>query len=388
LKFRKIIAAESVTEGHPDKICDQISDAILDAILSKDSDARVACEVFVTTGLVLVGGEISTIKEFVIDYDKIVRDTIKKIGYDDSKIGFDYRGCAIINTIHSQSSDISQGVEKGEMEEQGAGDQGIMIGYATNETPEFMPLTIILAHKLTEKLSEVRKKGKLPFLKPDGKSLVAVEYEDNKPIRIEAIVIAAQHTEDVTNKEIEEGIIKEVIYQVIPENLMDSKTKIFINRTGRFVIGGPHGDSGLTGRKIIVDTYGLHSHGGGAFSGKDPSKVDRSASYAARYVAKNIIAAELADKCEIQVSYCIGEPNPLSVNVECFGTEKVHIDKIREAVMKVFDFRPGMIIKNLKLKRPIYLKTACYGHFGRNLPEFTWEKTDKVEELKRTVNEL
>ena len=388
MKFRKIIASESVTEGHPDKICDQISDAILDAILDIDPDAHVACETFVTTGLVLIGGEITTTKGCIIDYDRIVRDTIKEIGYDDSNIGFDYRGCAVINTIHSQSPDISQGVRKEEIEEQGAGDQGIMIGYATNETPEYMPLPIILAHKLTAKLSEVRKKGILQFLKPDGKSLVAVEYEKNKPIRIEAVVIAAQHTEEVSQEEIEEGVIREVIQQVVPENLMDSETKIFINRTGRFVVGGPHGDSGLTGRKIIVDTYGQHSHGGGAFSGKDPSKVDRSASYAARYVAKNVVAAELADKCEVQVSYCIGEPEPLSVNIECFNTEKVQIDKIREAVMKVFDFRPGIIVKQLELKRSIYLKTACYGHFGRNLPEFTWEKTDKVEELKRIVNEL
>jgi S-adenosylmethionine synthetase len=383
----KIIASESVTEGHPDKICDQISDAILDAILSLDPDAHVACECFVTTGLVLIGGEITTTKPVIMDYEKVVRDTIKEIGYDDSSIGFDYRGCAIINTIHSQSPDIAQGVRKNQIEEQGAGDQGIMYGYATNETPEFMPLPIVLAHKLTQKLTEVRKNNILPFLRPDGKSLVAVEYENDVPFRIEAVVIAAQHKDEATNEEISEGIKKEVIDKIVPQDFVDDKTKIFINRTGRFVTGGPHGDAGLTGRKIIVDTYGgVDSHGGGAFSGKDPSKVDRSASYAARYVAKNVVAAELADKCEIQISYAIGEPNPLAVNIECFETEKVDINLLREAVLKVFDFKPGLIIDHLKLKRPIYKKTSCYGHFGRNLPEFTWEKTDKIEELRKEVN--
>lgn len=386
---RKIISSESVTEGHPDKICDQISDAILDAILEKDPDAHVACESFVTTGLVLIGGEITTTKLINLDYDKIVRDTIKEIGYDDSKIGFDYRGCAVINTIHSQSPDIAQGIKRGEMEEQGAGDQGIMYGFATNETPEFMPMPIVLSHKLTMKLTEVRKNGILPFLRPDGKSLVAVEYEDDKPFRIEAVVIAAQHTEDVSYETIVKGIKKEVLDVVLPPEFIDDKTKIIINRTGRFVIGGPHGDSGLTGRKIIVDTYGgVDSHGGGAFSGKDPSKVDRSASYAARYAAKNVVAAELADKCEIQVSYAIGEPNPLAVNIECFDTEKIDIEILRSAVLKVFDFRPGSIINYLDLKRPIYKKTSCYGHFGRELPEFTWEKIDKIEELRKTVDEL
>lgn len=386
---RKIISSESVTEGHPDKICDQISDAILDAILKDDPDAHVACECFVTTGLVLVGGEITTSKVCTVEYEKIIRGTIKEIGYNDSRIGFDYRGCAIINTVHSQSEDIAQGVKKDMIEEQGAGDQGIMYGYATNETPEFMPLPIVLAHKLTMKLTEVRKNGTLPFLRPDGKSLVAVEYENDKPIRVEAIVIAAQHTEEATNEEIESGLKKEVIEAVIPANLIDEKTKIFINRTGRFVIGGPHGDAGLTGRKIIVDTYGgVDSHGGGAFSGKDPSKVDRSASYAARYVAKNVVAAELADKCEVQVSYAIGEPKPLAVNIECFGTEKVSTEILKEAILCVFDFRPGNIIEYLKLKRPIYQKTSCYGHFGRELPEFTWEKTDLVERLRAKVDDL
>ncbi|MHA1668779.1 MAG: methionine adenosyltransferase [Candidatus Heimdallarchaeaceae archaeon] len=385
---RKIIASESVTEGHPDKICDQISDAILDAIISKDPDAHVACECFVTTGLVLIGGEITTNKICDIDYETIVRGTIKEIGYDDSSMGFDYRGCAIINTIHRQSPDIARGIEKNQLEEQGAGDQGIMYGYATNETPEFMPLPIVLAHKLTQRLSEVRKKGILPFLRPDGKSLVAIEYKDEKPTRVVVIVIAAQHDEDVSNKEIEEGIRKEVIDAIIPKEMMDKDTKIYINRTGRFVIGGPHGDSGLTGRKIIVDTYGgVESHGGGAFSGKDPTKVDRSASYAARYAAKNVVAAGLADKCEIQISYAIGESKPLAVNIECFGTEKIPIGKLRNAVLETFDFRPGMIIKYLNLKRPIYKKTSCYGHFGRDLPEFTWEKTDKIEELKKHLTE-
>ena len=379
----KTIASESVTEGHPDKICDQISDAILDAIIEKDPEAHVACECFVTTGLVLIGGEITTTKPIIVDYENIVRSTIKEIGYDDSSIGFDYRGCAILNVIHSQSPDIEQGVRKRETDAQGAGDQGIMYGYATNETPEYMPLPIVLAHKLTQKLSEVRKKGILPFLRPDGKSLVAVEYKDDKPFRISAIVIAAQHTNEATNEEIDAGIKKEVIETTVDSNLIDDNTKVFVNRTGRFVIGGPHGDAGLTGRKIIVDTYGgVDSHGGGAFSGKDPSKVDRSASYAARYAAKNVVAAGLADKCEIQVSYAIGEPNPLAINVECFGTGKVDRNKLQEAVLKTFDFRPGKIIQHLDLKRPIYKKTSCYGHFGRNLPEFTWEKTDKVDELR------
>ncbi|MHA1686602.1 MAG: methionine adenosyltransferase [Candidatus Heimdallarchaeaceae archaeon] len=385
----KIYAAESVTEGHPDKICDQISDAILDAFLSVDPDAHVACETFVTTGLVLIGGEISTTKPVFVDYDKIVRDTIKEIGYDDSSMGFDYRGCAIINTIHAQSPDIAIGIEKEKLEEQGAGDQGIMVGFACNETPEYMPLPIILAHKLTMRLAEVRKKGIVPFLRPDGKSLVVVEYETNRPKRIEAIVIAAQHSENVTLTELESAIKTHVIQEVIPNNFIDDKTKIYINRTGRFIIGGPHGDSGLTGRKIIVDTYGgVEAHGGGAFSGKDPSKVDRSASYMARYVAKNVVAAGLAEKCEIQVTYAIGEAKPLGINVDCFGTEKIPESILKQAILQVFDFRPGVIIKELDLKRPIYKKTASYGHFGRDDPDFTWERTDKIEDLKKVVEEL
>ncbi|MHA1865086.1 MAG: methionine adenosyltransferase [Candidatus Heimdallarchaeaceae archaeon] len=387
---RKFISSESVTEGHPDKICDQISDSILDYIIAKDPEAHVACEVFVTTGLVLVGGEIKTMVPLSNEeIHRIVRETIKEIGYNDSSIGFDYRGCAVINALHAQSPDIDQGVSKSKIEKQGAGDQGIMYGYACDETPENMPLPIVLAHKLTKKLSEVRKKGILPFLRPDGKSLVTVEYEEDKPIRVHAIVIAAQHTEDVSTEEIEEGIKREVINKVIPSKLIDDETKIYINRTGRFVIGGPHGDTGLTGRKIIVDTYGgVDSHGGGAFSGKDPSKVDRSASYYARYVAKNIVAAGLAKKCEVQVSYAIGEPIPLALNIECFKTEKYPVEIIRQAVDVIFDFRPGMISEQLNLRRPIYKKTSVYGHFGREEPEFTWENTNKAEILKKKVKEM
>jgi len=388
MTHQRFVTAESVTEGHPDKICDQISDAILDAFLEKDPDAHVACETFVTTGLVLIGGEISVKKGTNIDYNKVVRETIKEIGYDDSAMGFDYQGCAIINTIHQQSPDIKQGIEREKIEKQGAGDQGIMVGYAVNETPEFMPLPTQLVNNLTKRLAEVRKKDIISFLRPDGKSLVSVEYEDGKPNRIQAIVIAAQHTEDAKKKEIEKDIKEKVIDVVIPRELIDEETKIYINRTGKFVIGGPHGDSGLTGRKIIVDSYGVINHGGGAYSGKDPSKVDRSASYMARYATKNAVAAGLADKCEIQVSYAIGEPEPLSINIDCFGTEKISINKLYDVILQVFDFRPGIIIKDLDLKRPIYKKTAAYGHFGRDDPNFTWEKVNRVEKLKKALQKL
>ena len=388
MTYQRFITAESVTEGHPDKICDQISDAILDGFLEKDPDVHVACETFVTTGLVLIGGEISAKKGVNIDYNKVVRETIKGIGYDNSSMGFDYQGCAIINTIHQQSPDIKQGVERDEIEKQGAGDQGIMVGYAINETQEFMPLATHLANGLVKRLAESRKKKTIPFLRPDGKSLVSVEYEDGKPYRIKAIVIAAQHMENVSSEKIEKEICEKVINYVVPKELIDDETKIYINRTGRFVIGGPHGDSGLTGRKIIVDSYGVMDHGGGAYSGKDPSKVDRSASYMARYAAKNVIAADLADKCEIQVSYAIGEAKPLSIDIDCFGTEKISINKLYDVILQVFDFRPGIIIKDLDLKRPIYKKTAAYGHFGRDDPNFTWEKINRVEKLKKALQKL
>jgi S-adenosylmethionine synthetase len=388
MAYQRFITAESVTEGHPDKICDQISDAILDAFLEKDPDVHVACETFVTTGLVLIGGEISAKKGVNIDYNKVVRETIKEIGYNDSSMGFDYQGCAIINTIHQQSSDIMQGIERDKIEKQGAGDQGIMVGYAINETPEFMPLATHLANGLVRRLAESRKKNRIPFLRPDGKSLVSVEYEDGKAIRIQAIVIAAQHMEEVLGEMIKKEIREKVIDYIIPKELIDDETKILINRTGRFVIGGPHGDSGLTGRKIIVDSYGVMDHGGGAYSGKDPSKVDRSASYMARYAAKNVIAAGLADRCEIQVSYAIGEAEPLSIDIDCFGTEKLSIEKLYKGILKTFDFRPGVIISDLNLKRPIYKKTSAYGHFGRSDPDFTWEKIDRVNKLKNILESL
>jgi S-adenosylmethionine synthetase len=379
-----IFTSESVSEGHPDKVADQVSDSILDAILTQDPRARVACETMVTTGMVVIAGEITT--NAVINYSEIARQTIKDIGYTDSEIGFDADTCAVLVSVDRQSPDISQGVSEGEglHKEQGAGDQGLMFGYACSETAELMPMPIQLAHQLVEKLAEVRKSGKLNFLRPDSKSQVSVEYVDGKPSRIDTVVISTQHTPDVTHKQIEEGVIAEVIKKVIPAALLDDNTRYFINPTGRFVVGGPMGDCGLTGRKIIVDTYGgMGRHGGGAFSGKDPSKVDRSAAYMGRYVAKNLVAAGLADRCEVQVAYAIGVAQPVSINVNAFNTSKVSEERLAELVREVFDMRPAAIIEQLDLLRPIYRKTAAYGHFGRELPEFTWERTDKAALLKQ-----
>ena len=388
-----IFTSESVTEGHPDKICDAVSDAILDACMAEDPMSRVACETAMCTGFALVTGEITT--KAVIDYQKIVRDTIREIGYDDSSKGFDADTCAVFVAMDQQSPDIAMGVDKAlearessmtdeQIEAIGAGDQGMMFGYATNETPEYMPYSINLAHKLTRKLTEVRKNGTLADLRADGKSQVSVEYdENNKPVRLEAIVISTQHDEKVTQEQIHEDIRKYVIDAVVDPAMVDGNTKIYINPTGRFVIGGPHGDAGLTGRKIIVDTYGgVGRHGGGAFSGKDCTKVDRSAAYAARYVAKNLVAAGYADRMEIQLSYAIGVAQPTSINVNTFGTGKVSEEKIVEVIRKHFDLRPAGIIKMLDLRRPIYKATAAYGHFGRNDLNLPWEKTDKVADLK------
>jgi S-adenosylmethionine synthetase len=381
-----LFTSESVTEGHPDKVADQISDAILDAIIAQDPRARVACETLVTTGLAMIAGEITT--DARVDYQDVVRDTIKEIGYNESAMGFDWETCAVISTIHRQSPDISMGVTEGEglYKEQGAGDQGLMFGYACTQTPEFMPMPIIYAHKLTKRLAEVRKKGILDYLRPDGKSQVTIRYVDNKPVRVDTIVISSQHKDSVSYETLKEGIMEEVIKPVIPAELLDAKTKYYINPTGRFVIGGPMGDCGLTGRKIIVDTYGGHgSHGGGAFSGKDPSKVDRSASYMGRYIAKNIVAAGLAEECEVQLAYAIGVAEPVSVMIDTFGTGKIPQNKLSEMVRKTFDMRPKGIIETLNLLRPIYKKTAAYGHFGRNEPEFTWERTDKAEALRKAA---
>lgn len=379
-----IFTSESVSEGHPDKVADQVSDSILDAILTQDPTARVACETMVTTGMVVIAGEITT--NAVINYSEIARQTIKDIGYTDSEIGFDADTCAVLVSVDRQSPDISQGVSEGEglHKEQGAGDQGLMFGYACNETPELMPMPIQLAHQLVAKLAEVRKSGKLDFLRPDSKSQVSVEYVDGKPSRIDTVVISTQHTPDVTHKRIEEEVISEVVKKVIPAHLLDADTRYFINPTGRFVVGGPMGDCGLTGRKIIVDTYGgMGRHGGGAFSGKDPSKVDRSAAYMGRYVAKNLVASGLCDRCEVQVAYAIGVAQPVSIMVHTFGTGKVTEARLSELVREVFDMRPSAIIETLDLLRPIYRKTAAYGHFGRELPEFSWEKTDKAALLKQ-----
>jgi S-adenosylmethionine synthetase len=371
-----IFSSESVTEGHPDKIADQISDAILDEVLKEDPFGRVACETFVTTGLTLVGGEITT--KCYVDIPQVARGVIKDIGYTDAKYGFDYETCAILTSLDQQSADIALGVDKA-----GAGDQGMMFGYATKETPEFMPLAIHLAHAITKKLAEVRKSNEIPFLRPDGKSQVSIRYVDDKPVAVESVVVSSQHDPDVEPETIKNEIIDKVIKKSIPKELLkDDNIKYFINPTGRFVIGGPQGDAGLTGRKIIVDTYGgAYSHGGGAFSGKDPTKVDRSASYFARYVAKNVIGAGLADKCGIQVAYAIGVSEPVSLMVNTFGTGKMEDSKLAQLLLKTFDFTPGGIIEALQLLRPIYRKTAAYGHFGRPEKEFTWEKTDRVKDL-------
>ena len=392
--MRKLFTSESVTEGHPDKMCDAISDAILDALLEQDPMSRVACETATTTGLVLVMGEITT--KAYVDIQKIVRDTIREIGYTRGKYGFDADTCGVITAIDEQSGDIAMGVDKAleakehkmtddQIEAIGAGDQGMMFGFATNETEEYMPYPIALAHKLARQLTKIRKDGTLPYLRPDGKTQVTVEYDENgKPARLDAVVLSTQHDPDVTQEQIHEDIKKHVFDAILPQELVDENTKFFVNPTGRFVIGGPHGDSGLTGRKIIVDTYGGYArHGGGAFSGKDCTKVDRSAAYAARYAAKNIVAAGLADKCEIQLSYAIGVAQPTSVMVDTFGTGKLSDEKITEIVRENFDLRPAGIIKMLDLRRPIYKQTAAYGHFGRNDLDLPWEKLDKVDALKK-----
>lgn len=395
LNNKRLFTSESVTEGHPDKIADQVSDAILDAILKDDPNARVACETTVTTGMALIAGEISTTT--YVDIPKVVRETIKEIGYTRAKYGYDYETMAILTAIDEQSPDIAQGVDKAleyrdkdseeEIEATGAGDQGLMFGYATNEAETYMPLAIYLSHQLAKRLSDVRKDGTLNYLRPDGKVQVTVEYDENdNPVRIDTIVVSTQHADDVTLEQIQEDIKAHVIYPTVPENLINEQTKFYINPTGRFVIGGPQGDAGLTGRKIIVDTYGGYArHGGGCFSGKDPTKVDRSAAYAARYVAKNIVAAGLADQCEVQLAYAIGVAEPVSIAIDTFGTGKVSEGQLVEAVRKHFDLRPAGIIKMLDLKQPIYKQTAAYGHFGRTDVLFPWEKLDKVEELKDAV---
>lgn len=377
--FSHIFTSESVTEGHPDKIADQISDGVLDAVLKEDKDGRVACETFVTTGLVMIGGEITT--KAHLDIPKIARDIIKDIGYTNGKWGMDYESCAIIQSINKQSPDIAMGVDKG-----GAGDQGLMFGYATDETKELMPFPILLAHKLAKKLSDVRKNKIIPYLRPDGKTQISIQYEDGKAVTVENVVIAAQHEPNVEQERIQKDIKEKIIFEILPKELIgENKVICHINPTGKFVIGGPQGDAGLTGRKIVVDTYGgFGRHGGGCFSGKDPTKVDRSGSYAARWAAKNIVASGLAKKCEIQIAYVIGEKEPVSIMIDTYGTGIISDDEIIHLVKKTFDFTPNGIIERLKLKRPIYRRTAVYGHFGREDEDFTWEKTDRIEDLKRT----
>ncbi len=379
-----LFSSESVTEGHPDKVADRISDSVLDAMIAQDPKSRVACETLVTTGLALVAGEITT--NATVDIPHIVRDAVRSIGYTDAAMGFDADTCAVVVTLDKQSPDISMGVTEGEgmFAEQGAGDQGLMFGFACTETPEYMPMAISYAHQITERLTKVRKENVLGFLRPDGKSQVTVEYANGKPQRVDTVVVAAQHSPDVTYEDIREGIIEEVIKKVIPSELLDQKTRFLINTTGRFVVGGPLGDCGLTGRKIIVDTYGGYgAHGGGAFSGKDPTKVDRSASYMARHVAKNVVAAGLAEKCLLQVAYAIGYPEPVSLMVNSYGTGKIDDQKIAKIISQLFSFKPASIIQYLDLLRPIYHKTAANGHFGREDPDFTWEKTDKASEIRQ-----
>jgi len=380
---RSLFTSESVTEGHPDKVADAISDSILDAIMAEDKKCRVACETLVTTGLAMIAGEITT--SCYVDIPAIVRETIRDIGYHSSDMGFDWRTCSVVTSIGHQSPDIAQGVDEGDglFKEQGAGDQGLMFGFATDETPELMPMPISYAHKLTKRLAQVRKNGALDFLRPDGKSQVTIEYLDGKPVRVDTVVVSAQHKPDISHPDLSEAIIKEVIKKVIPAEMMDGDTKFFINPTGKFVIGGPMGDCGLTGRKIIVDTYGGQgSHGGGCFSGKDPSKVDRSASYMGRYIAKNMVAAGVANKCEVQIAYAIGVAEPVSLLVDFMGTGKISEVKAIQIIREVFDLKPAGIIRTLDLLRPIYRKTSAYGHFGRHDPDFTWEHTDKAEEIR------